>query len=99
MTQNNKSISPLRQRMVEDMVLRKLSERTQSAYIRAVKNLTGFLGRSPDAADDEDLRRYQLLRELPVLSLSELQEWTWAARLCSSFPAVTSKTVRTAWWC
>ena len=60
MTQNNESISPLRQRMFEDMVLRKLSERTQSAYIRAVKNLTRFLGRSPDTADDEDLRRYQL---------------------------------------
>ena len=60
MTQNNESISPLRQRMVEDMALRKLSERTQSAYIRAVKNLTRFLGRSPDTADDEDLRRYQL---------------------------------------
>ena len=60
MTQNNKSLSPLRQRMVEDMRLRKLSPMTQTAYIRAVKNFTLFLGHSPDTARAEDLRRYQL---------------------------------------
>ena len=59
MTQK-KSISPLRQRMLDDMVLRKLSLQTQRAYIRAVKNFTRFLGRSPDTAGAEDLRRYQL---------------------------------------
>lgn len=60
MTQSNKSISPLRQRMLDDMALRKLGARTQTHYIRAVKNLTRFLGKSPDTADAEDLRRYQL---------------------------------------
>ncbi len=60
MTQNNKSISPLRQRMIEDMTMRKLSPGTQTAYIRAVKDFTRFLGRSPDTASAEDLRRYQL---------------------------------------
>ena len=60
MTQNNKSISPLRQRMIEDMTMRKLSPMTQTAYIRVVKNFTLFLGRSPDSASAEDLRRYQL---------------------------------------
>ena len=55
-----KSISPLRQRMIEDMTLRKLSPKTQTGYIRAVKNLTRFLGRSPDTATAEDLRQYQL---------------------------------------
>ncbi len=60
MTQTNRSLSPLRQRMLEDMTLRKLSPKTQSGYIRAVKNLTRFLGRSPDTATAEDLRRYQL---------------------------------------
>jgi site-specific recombinase XerD len=59
-TQNNKSISPLRQRMIEDMTMRKLSPGTQTAYIRAVKDFTRFLGRSPDTASAEDLRRYQL---------------------------------------
>ena len=60
MTQNNKSLSPLRQRMIEDMRLRKLSPMTQTAYIRAVKKFTLFLDHSPDTARAEDLRRYQL---------------------------------------
>jgi len=53
-------ISPLRQRMIEDMSLRHFGEKTQKDYIRAVKNLTMFLGRSPDTATAEDLRRFQL---------------------------------------
>lgn len=60
MTQINEPISPLRQRMIEDMSLRKLAPRTQSGYIRAIKNFTRFLGRPPDTATAEDLRRYQL---------------------------------------
>ncbi len=60
MRQPSKPVSPLRQRMIEDMVMRKMSDKTQSAYIRAVKTFTGFLGRSPDTATPEDLRRYQL---------------------------------------
>ncbi len=53
-------ISPLRQRMIDDMTIRKMASKTQAAYIRAVKNLTIFLGRSPDTASSEDLRRFQL---------------------------------------
>ncbi len=53
-------ISPLRQRMIDDMTIRKMASKTQVAYIRAVKNLTVFLGRSPDTASSEDLRRFQL---------------------------------------
>ncbi len=60
MIQSTKTVSPLRHRMIEDMRLRKLSAKTQKAYVRAVVNLTRFLGRSPDAAGTEDLRRYQL---------------------------------------
>src|SRR3990172_428356 len=60
MSQSTKPTSPLRQRLIEDMTLRKISPRTQSAYIRVVANLTRFLSRSPDMAEAEDLRRYQL---------------------------------------
>ncbi len=60
MTQSTKSISPLRKRMIEDMTMRKLNPKTQIAYLRAVKNLTRFLRRSPDTASAEDLRRFQL---------------------------------------
>ena len=60
MTQSTRPISPLRQRMLDDMRMRKLSPKTQTGYIRAVKRLAGFLGRSPDTATAEDLRRFQL---------------------------------------
>ena len=60
MTQNTHPVSPLRQRMIEDMNMRKLSSKTQSGYIRAVKNLTRYLGHSPDTATAEELRRYQI---------------------------------------
>jgi site-specific recombinase XerD len=53
-------ISPLRRRMIEDMTVRKFADRTQEAYIRAVKNFSAFLGASPDTASAEDLRRYRL---------------------------------------
>jgi integrase/recombinase XerD len=53
-------ISPLRRRMIEDMTVRGFGEKTQNDYIRHVKNFTIFLGRSPDQARPEDLRRYQL---------------------------------------
>ena len=64
-------ISPLRQRMLDDMTMRKLSPKTQSAYIRAVRKLTQFLGRSPATASAGDLRRFQLyLVELGVSSIT-----------------------------
>jgi len=53
-------ISPLRQRMIDDMRMRKLNPKTQTGYIRAVRNFTQHLGRSPDTATVEDLRNYQL---------------------------------------
>ena len=60
MTESTQSVSPLRQRMLDDMRMRKLAPKTQNGYVRAVREFTRFLGRSPDSASDEDLRRYQL---------------------------------------
>ena len=54
------SISPLRRRMTEDMTVRGFTSQTQRGYIAAVRNFTAFLGRPPDQADGEDLRRFQL---------------------------------------
>ncbi len=56
----SKPISPLRQRMIDDMKLRNMSAATQGAYIRAVKNLSMFFARSPDQLTFEDVRSYQL---------------------------------------
>jgi integrase/recombinase XerD len=60
MDRSTPGITPLRQRMLEDMHLRKLEPKTQTSYIRAVRKLAVFLGRSPDTAAAEDLRRFQL---------------------------------------
>ncbi len=56
----DEAMSPLRRRMIEDMTIRKLAPRTQEGYIRTIKNFAAFLGRSPDTADVEDVRRFQL---------------------------------------
>ena len=56
----DEAMSPLRRRMIEDMTIRKLAPKTQQGYIRTIKNLAAFLGRSPDTASFEDVRRFQL---------------------------------------
>jgi integrase/recombinase XerD len=53
-------ITPLRQRMIDDMRMRKLCDKTQTHYLRAVRQFAKYLGRSPDTASVEDLRNYQL---------------------------------------
>jgi len=56
----DEAMSPLRRRMIEDMTIRKLAPKTQHDYVQRVKNFAAFLGRSPDMASFEDVRRYQL---------------------------------------
>jgi len=56
----DEATSPLRRRMIEDMTIRKLAPKTQQGYIRTVKGFAAFLGRSPDTASVEDVRRFQL---------------------------------------
>jgi len=54
------AITPLRQRMIEDMNARKLCAGTQRGHIRACKRFAAFLKRSPESATFEDIRRFQL---------------------------------------
>jgi len=54
------TVSPLRQRMIEDMNARKLGAGTQRGHIRGCKLFAAFLRRSPDTATAEDIRRFQL---------------------------------------
>jgi integrase/recombinase XerD len=56
----DQAMSPLRRRMIEDMTIRKLAPKTQHDYLQKVKNFAAYLGRSPDTASSEDVRRYQL---------------------------------------
>jgi site-specific recombinase XerD len=54
------TVSPLRQRMIEDMTARKLNPHTQRSHIYSCKRLAAWLKRSPDAATPDDVRRFQL---------------------------------------
>ena len=63
----DKPISPLRRRMIDDMAARRFKEKVQKDYVRHVRTFAAFLGRSPDTATSEDLRRYQLhLAKQPI---------------------------------
>ena len=53
-------ISPLRARMIEDMTVRGFAEKTCHDYVRQVQAFAAFLGRRPETATAEDLRRFQL---------------------------------------
>jgi integrase/recombinase XerD len=49
-------MSPLRQRMIEDMAIRKFTAKTQHDYVQRVNDVPTFLGRSPRTAESEDVR-------------------------------------------
>jgi site-specific recombinase XerD len=53
-------LSPLAKRMLHDMHLSGLSDRTHESYLRAVRKFAQWLGKSPDLASEDDLRRYLL---------------------------------------
>src|ERR1700694_2209206 len=56
----NVQVTPLRQRMIDDMAIRNMSLLTQKAYVRAVKNFSLYYRRSPDRLTFEEVRAYQL---------------------------------------
>src|SRR3954453_22539410 len=53
-------VSALRARMIEDMIVRGFTEKTRNDYIRNVRASAAVVGRGPDTATAEDLRRFQL---------------------------------------
>ena len=55
-----KQITPLRQRMIDDMTMRNMTRSTQYVYTQAVANFARYHGRSPDQLDLEDVRDYRL---------------------------------------
>ncbi|MDP3676157.1 MAG: site-specific integrase [Novosphingobium sp.] len=56
----DRPITPLRQRMLDDMTMRGLGKHTQHDYVRHVSRFAAFLKRPPDKATAEDVRRFQL---------------------------------------
>ena len=78
--------SPLRQRMIEDMTIRNLSQATQQSYIYAVRKFSRHFGRSPDRLGIEDVRAYQLHLIAQKRSWSHINQTACALRF---FYAVT----------
>lgn len=76
-----KPVSPLRQRMMEDMDMKGFSVKTQMSYVRAVAALATFYNRSPDQISDEELRSYfvhlkvkrKLARQTVTIALSGIK--------------------------
>ena len=60
MSSTDAPTTPLRQRMQQDMLMRGLGVHTRHDYVRHVRRFAAFLGKSPDAATPDDIRRYQL---------------------------------------
>ncbi|GAA4346033.1 hypothetical protein GCM10023165_30520 [Variovorax defluvii] len=96
------AVTPLRQRMLEDMRMRKFEPRTQEAYVRAVRKLAAYLHRPPDTATVDELRDFQLHlvdsgtspvtlnATLGALESSRFSGAGWVFRLPSIAPADVS---------
>ncbi len=82
-------VSPLRQRMLEDMAMRGLREETQRDYIRFVRSFAAFLKRSPDTATAEDIRRFQVHQ-----AESGVQPPTINCSISALYARVATKTIR-----
>src|ERR1039458_7413754 len=55
-----RKVSPLRQRMIDDMTVRNMAPNTMLCYLKQVSYLAGYFGRSPEQLGPEDIRRYQI---------------------------------------
>ena len=82
------TISPLRRRMIEDMVVRNLSPETQQSYVRAVAKFSKHFGRSPDRLGAEEVRAYQVHLTSQGIAWASLNQTVCALRF---FYGVTLK--------
>jgi len=68
-------ISLLRQRLIDDMNMRRFSYETQRNYLRDIGRIASFLGRFPDTATADDLRRFQIEQQndgFPVPTMNSI---------------------------
>jgi integrase-like protein len=78
----DEAVSRLRWRMIEDMTIRKFAPKTQHDYVQRIKNFAAFLGRSPDTASFEDVRRISCIWRRAA---SECRPSIRPSRRCGSF--------------
>ena len=94
------AISPLRQRLIDDMAMRRFAEETQRNYIRDVGRFATWLGRSPHSATAEDLRRFQIEQQEAGVPVPTMNSIVAALRFFFTHtldrPELARKLVRTA---
>ena len=81
------TITPLRQRMLDDMRLRTMADGTCRSYVRSVAGFSAFHGRSPDQLTLEDVRDYQLHLVARGLKASSICQIMGALRFAHSTPS------------
>ncbi|MCA0891413.1 tyrosine-type recombinase/integrase [Qipengyuania flava] len=93
-------ISPLRQRLIEDMTMRRFSPETQRNYLRDVGRFATWLGRSPHTAIAEDIRRFQIEQREASVPAPTMNSIVAALRFFFTHtldrPELARKLVRTA---
>ena len=93
-------ISPLRQRLIEDMTMRRFSPETQRNYLRDVARFATWLGRSPHTAMAEDIRRFQIEQQEAGVPAPTMNSIVAALRFFFTHtldrPELARKLVRTA---
>ncbi|MDP9095731.1 MAG: tyrosine-type recombinase/integrase [Pseudomonadota bacterium] len=93
-------VSPLRQRLIDDMTMRRFSRETQRNYIRDVGRFATWLGRSPHTAMAEDLRRFQIEQQEAGVPVPTMNSVVGALRFFFTHtldrPDLARKLVRTA---
>jgi len=93
-------VSPLRQRLIDDMTMRRFSRETQRNYIRDVGRFATWLGRSPHTATAEDVRRFQIEQQDAGVPVPTMNSIVAALRFFFTHtldrPELARKLVRTA---
>lgn len=93
-------ISPLRQRLIDDMTMRRFSRETQRNYLRDVGRFATWLGRSPHTATAEDVRRFQIEQQDAGVPAPTMNSIVAALRFFFTHtldrPELARKLVRTA---
>jgi integrase/recombinase XerD len=79
-TETQLPVGALRERMIEDMRVRGMGEKTRMGYVRRVRAFTAFIGRPPDTATAEDLRRFQIKQTEDAVGVSTMNSTVSALR-------------------
>jgi site-specific recombinase XerD len=93
-------VSPLRQRLIDDMTMRRFAHETQRNYLRDVGRFATWLGRSPHTATAEDVRRFQIEQQETGVPVPTMNSIVGALRFFFTHtldrPDLARKLVRTA---